>query len=451
MEEILLQLRRWWRQAKVFLEGTGRLPVAVDHLLRQLDSRWPWQAARAARALRSFRDPAVIPALKRALRRSSWNVKRAAIDSLAEMGGQEAWEAVAEVLAWPGGWPWSSLRRQAAWALGKRGGQESIEALCTALEKDPNVSVRGAAAAALGQMWLRGVVNPLMAMRRDLQELSRRLEGRPDLSAAPGMACLLEAMPQALQELRESDHYGAEMAVLDRVGRGLCQIVEEDWLASAAEQAIVALAYLGDARAIPTLVRSLKRFSNDPNRYQTVSLALRRIVQHFALAPDPADLQPLLQAAGVPDRIVQEAAGEGLCNLTAEFLRGTYPDPTPWLIQLLQTPQSSVRLRAIQALGEVGDGRALSALRAETHLFSNVTAPELKAAAAEAIAAIEGRVGAFTNREISRSPRPSEPLSTNRSLTRAASPEGTAAEEPGRLSEPLDQADDEATLPGPRL
>jgi HEAT repeat protein len=453
MDEILFQLRRWWRETRAFLAGTGRPPITVDQLLEQLDSWWPWQAARAARALRSFRDPDVVAALIRALRRPYGSVQGAAIDSLAEIGGQEALRAVAEVLAWEGGWPLSRIRRQAAAALGRRGGEESLLPLCEALEQDPDPAVRGAAAAALGQMWMRGAVNPLVAVRRELQELSRRFAVRPDLSTAPGIARLLEAIPPALQELRDSEHYGTEMAVLDRVGRALCRTVENDWRTSAAEQAIVALSHLGDSRAIATLIRALRRSSNDPSRRQTVCLALRRIVQHLAPAPDPADLLPLVQAAGVSDRAVQEAAGEGLCNLVAEFRRGTCPDPTSPLIQLLQVPQPPVRLRAIQALGAVGDARALSALQAETHLFSNVAAPEIKAAAMEAIAAIEARVGTFSNRELSRAPAPSEPVPTERSLTRIPSSEEAPAGTPERLTEPAAEAESAAeqtlTVQGP--
>lgn len=444
MDDLLFQLRCWWREARDFLAGTGHPPIMVDQLLLQLDSWWPWRAARAARALRSFRDPAVVAALKRVLRRSYGNVQRAAIDSLAEIGGPEAWEAVTEVLSWEGGWPVSELRRQAAAALGRRGGEESLLPLCEALERDPDPSVREAAAAAVGQMWMRGAVNPLLAVRREVQELSRRFAARPDLSTVPGVARLLEVIPQALQELRDSEHYGTEMAVLDRVGRALCRTVENNWRTSAADQAIVALSYLGDSRAIATLIRALRRTSNDPSRRQTVCLALRRIVQHLAPAPDPSDLQPLLQAAGVPDRAVQEAAGEGLYNLVAEFLRGTCPDPTLLLIQLLQAPQPPVRLRAIQALGQVGDARALSALQSETHLFSNVAAPEIKAAAMEAIAAIEARVGTFSNRELSRAPRPSEPVPTDWSLSRLPSPEETSDGVPERLTEPVARADSEA-------
>jgi HEAT repeat protein len=203
----------------------------------------------------------------------------------------------------------------------------------------------------------------------------------------------------------------------------------------------MALSYLGDGRAIATLARALNRRSNDENRRQTVCAALRRIVQHLAPTPDPSDLQPLLHAAGVADRVVQEAATEGLCNLAAEFLRWPSEEATPPLVQLLRAPSPDVRLRAIQALGEVGDARALSALRAETHLFSNVAAPELKAAAAEAIAAIELRVGVFTNRELSRAAPPSDPVPTERSLTRAASPEAETEEEvPERLTAPVEEA-----------
>lgn len=430
----LYRFKRWWHQASQALEQLARPPATVDELLEQVRSPWPVASWRAARALRSHRDERIVPALRQALR-SPWGfVRREALDSLAEIGGEEAIDLLIQVLQRGGG-----LRPRAARALGQCGDERAAWALCETLEGNYSLSLRSAAAHALGQLWERRAVNPLTAACRDVQALARRLAAQEQCLATTSLARLLEVLPETIRELQGSEAYAQERELRQRVVEVLCREVEASWSVKSTMEAIQALGSLGEAGALPTLKEALAEKPESLPRRQAAVAAMARIVETLASAPELADLEPLLVAWHVPDKRLHEATRKALLNLILELQRAPSADATPRLLQLLGVHDSSLRLRAVQALGQVGDGRALGALEVETHLLSNVTAPEIKVAALEAIAAIESRIGRFSGRELSRAHQTASPGATDLSLSLADQPEEVEEELAEQLTEPVEE------------
>jgi len=430
----LYRFKRWWRRATQALEQLTRPPATVDELLEQVRSLWPFASWRAARALRSHRDERIVPALRQALRSPWVFVRQEALDSLAEVGGEEAIDILIQTLGHGG-----ELRPRAARALGQCGDERAARALCETLEGNYSLSLRPAVAHALGQLWERRAVNPLTAAGRDVQALARRLAAQEPCLATTSLARLLEVLPETTRELQASEAYAQERDLRQRVMEVLCREVEAGWSVKSTMEAIQALGSLGEAGALPTLKEALAEKPESLPRRQAAVAAMTRIVETLAVAPEPADLEPLLAAWHVPDKRLHEATRQALLNLILELQRQSPAEATPRLLQLLEVHDVSIRLRAVQALGQVGDGRALAALEAETHLLSNMTAPEIKVAALEAIAAIESRVGRFTGRELSRSHQTADPAATDLSLSLADQPEEVEAELADRLTEPVEE------------
>lgn len=107
----------------------------------------PDDREQAAAAMGQARDPRAVAPLARALADSAVHVRRAAIESLAEIGGADAVDALA--LALRDGEP--RLREAAVNALGDLGGAKAI-ALLRQAQRDPTPFVRQAATETLDEL-----------------------------------------------------------------------------------------------------------------------------------------------------------------------------------------------------------------------------------------------------------------------------------------------------------
>jgi len=417
--------------------GTSLQPVRVEELLGQLHSPWFWRRWRAVRGLRQFPEPRVVEAVCSALDDPVWWVQRQAVVTLGELGGEQAVEALCRLLLAPS--RDLPLRYEAAQALGRWGNERAVGPLCATL-KARSPRLRRAAAEALGRLWERRAVSPLTATLREVRGLAHRLSAGPKtLQAEPALQRLQGQLRRAAQELVRSKGYAAEQTLNQQVRRALCAALKEPSL-RVRNSVILALGSLGDAQTIEPLMKLYQAPEGNHHRVELRD-ALQRTIEQVAQAPTEGDLDPLLQVLSLRVAYVQEVARDGLLRLVEQLRQGEPEWATPPLVKMLGTPDDVLRLRVVQALARVGDHRALGPLETQLRLWSNVTAPEVKTAAAAALEAIRQRVGAHTGRELSRARPPREWPLSDAALSRA---EPAPAEQ--RLTGTEEEATEQITL-----
>ncbi|MFN3650533.1 MAG: HEAT repeat domain-containing protein [Armatimonadota bacterium] len=222
------------------------LANAVQHL-RTGDIR---QRAAVARLLGERGDPAAVPPLLSALRDSQERVRRAALDALCELGGEEVATALAQaLLAVDSERMWT--RTLCAEGLARLKAAETLPQLLKALD-DPYPHVRAAAARAVGQLGDASVVPRLSRLLGDL--LWVRVQAVHALADAGG-----EAAVPALQPLLTDPDFQLRYA------------------------AAAALGQVGDARSAPALMEAAGRGQGDVAL--AAVLSLRSIAERD---PDPA-------------------------------------------------------------------------------------------------------------------------------------------------------------------
>ncbi len=233
-----------------------------------------------------------------------------------------------------------TIRKSAAVALGNLSDVRAVEPLIAAL-RDSDKAVRWAAAQALGKIGDARAVEPLIAALRD-SDKAVRWEAAEVLGKI-GDARAVEPLIAALQD-REND---VRMAVVEALGK------------------------IGDARAVESLIATL--MDSD----QKVRLCAIKMLGNLSNA---RAVEPLITALQDNDHVVRKAAAEALDNIgwkpTANTVGATYWIANlEWdnctkvgalavepLIVVLKDSDRNVRKAAADALGAIGDSRAVPPL-----------------------------------------------------------------------------------------
>ncbi|PIE33199.1 hypothetical protein CSA56_12815 [candidate division KSB3 bacterium] len=391
--------------------GIGESPYSrlhiTTHLVKGLDDCESSVQWATACALGQIRDPDTLPALIQALRRNSNYVSRGISDAVQQIVTQhsrsymvkffnddnatvrktavmtlgqigipepEALLALIGVLRDHN----STVRREAAEALGKLRNEQALPALIDALH-DSEWRVRWAAAEALGKSGSPDAIAPLLQLLKDSHQHVCRvaIEGL-------GKSGEMAVIPFLIQELK-STHPSIRSAATEALRQiGEAQTVpfllqaakyeEEEHIRQDAEDA---LRQIGDVRAIPYLLDAL----------QDDEVHIRRIaVEVLGQIHSMETVTPLITVLHDTDETLRSLAADVLGRLEASeavpmlltvlqdrspIIRRSAaralgriwePEAVPDLIRLLDDNDVGVRLAVIEALGRIGDPEAVPAL-----------------------------------------------------------------------------------------
>jgi len=402
--------RRDWEVREAACDALGQLDDtrAVKSLVGALrDEYWPVRKA-AASALDKIGDTRAVEPLIAALRaedtlragagvpvrfghpefsglRDGWTVRRAIVTALGELGDARALTPLVSALRDDQG----RVRQEAARALGKLGDVRAVDPLIAALA-DERAFVRAAAAEALDRLgwkphdgaaeaayWVAtehwgksantGVIAPLLSVLNDDDPAIRGVVAATlaDVGAL-AVEPLIDAVIDPHTPWRR--RWGAAEA-LGRIGDP--RAVEALITALPNAACAAALGQIGDARAVEPLVTALNTGETGDRR--AAARALGQLGDRHAV-------QPLITALTDHDGDMGTAAAAALDQLGWRP-EGTAAAPTYWvvthqwdkavhvgavepLIVALQDHAASVRESAAQALGSIGDARAIAPLSA---------------------------------------------------------------------------------------
>ena len=263
--------------------------------------------------------------------------------------------------------PDPSMRSAAANALGSIGSEKAVEPLLARLE-NPDPSMRSAAANALGSIGSEKAVEPLLA----------HLEN-PDPSMRSAAANALgsigseKAVEPLLARLEDTDA-SVRSAAANALGSiGSEKAVEpllarlEDTDASVRSAAANALGSIGSEKAVEPLLAHLE--NPDPSMRRAAAHALGSIGSERAVEPLLARLED--------NSSVRSAAANALGSIGSE--RAVEP-----LLARLEDINSSVRRAAARALGSIGSERAVEPLLARLEDINS----SVRSAAARALGSI---------------------------------------------------------------
>jgi HEAT repeat protein len=353
---------------------------AIDALVRSLGDSDPLVRLRATSALGRVATPAVVIPLISRLEDDKPEVRRAAIEQLQEIRDPRA------VIPIVGAFGDGSLdvRKAAITAIGKLGDTAAVPALLRQL-KESQEDLRALAVASLGNLGAADATDLLIGELESGSDVYRAKVayalgqiGKRDDSGAAGdkaLRALVEALstPSLSTAAREALRAAGERAVAPLVAH------LEGKIDGDPASAVALLRDIADADATPALVIELER-GRVPTSLVLEALGAagdsRALVPVLGLLDDDDDavrleammaLRPLL--AGDPrgaDVLIERLSDVELeiRVLAAEYLglmRSTRAVPK---LVGLATPGNKPRLRAasIDALGEIGDARAIDVL-----------------------------------------------------------------------------------------
>lgn len=225
-------------------------------------------------------------------------------------------------------------RLLAAVELGKKENKKSVEALNESLASDPFYGVRIAAARSLAKIDTQAALDALLAGR---QQSDARVR---------------QAVVQRIGTFYD-----------DRAFEALQQTVQRESNPAVVATAVKALAKFGE-RATDTVVAALERpsFLNEVSLAAAISLG-----DSFDKETVGKTAQPMLGALGARNTFPGRRYGEALPALARVWRDAENTTPARlMLIGLLKDPAVAVRRSAAQALGELGDRRAIDSLEAVT-------------------------------------------------------------------------------------
>lgn len=291
---------------------------AVIPLVSAFSDNHPEVRKAAVRAVGRFGDAAVVPALLRLLRDPSEDVRSAAVGSLGAIGSTDAIGALSELLTTGS----DLFRSKVAYALGQiardpsagKAGEVALERLVSALATP---SLRTAAREALR-------VSGSAAIPALLAHLAGKLPGDP---------------ATAVQLLSKSADFRATAALTAELERRRV----------AQPVVLLALGATGDPEALVPVLSALS--SRDPEIRLAAMNAMRPLLGEDGRAADV-----LIERLADPELEVQVLAAEYL-----GLVRARQATDKLLALTVAATPPR-LRRAAVDALGEIGDPRALPAL-----------------------------------------------------------------------------------------
>ncbi|RJP17287.1 MAG: HEAT repeat domain-containing protein [Candidatus Abyssobacteria bacterium SURF_5] len=273
-----------------------------------------------------------IPGLTAAAHDPDDGVRKAAIRSLGEVGGQEAADALAELLDDPD----RTVRMRAIIALGLAG-RPGFPYLLKVLDTEPFPRGRMFAASALNRVVQPGDA-PAIMERFDRQDVTTQMH-----------------LVTALVHIGDDGAYQALEVLAEHPNR-LIRFYVVNTLADTHQ----------DERALPIFINSLEDEAVEVRMWAIFGLER---LNH------PASFPAVLAALGDQDPYVRKEAA-----YTLGLLKN--PEAIPFLIESLKDPITVVRGDAATALGMIGDSSATSTLRP----LLNDSSPVVQIKTAEALA-----------------------------------------------------------------
>ena len=330
--------------------GDARAEEALMAALRDINAD---VCKSAAEALEQIGKPVVEPLIE-VLKDKDANVRKSAAEALGQFGGAQAVEPLIAVL----GDKEHKVRKSAAWALGQIGDKRAVDQLIVALKVSKDYifeahitreyyltsldhDVSKVAAESLGKIRNERAVEALRAVLKQKKDKKVR-----------------EAAAEALGQI------GGEWAVDVLISTAL-----KDKDADVRKSAAKALRQIGGARAVEALITALK--DKDADMSKSAAEALEQIgipddlqvqawyrvaKREWELAIDLGDIavEPLIAALRDKDAKVREFAAEALGQI------GDTRAVEPLIVATRDT--GNVRYAAACALGKIGDDRAFEPL-----------------------------------------------------------------------------------------
>jgi HEAT repeat protein len=292
-------------------------PDATLALTHALQNVHPLIRARVSEVLEQTKDPHAVPALLEALRSEFYTVRGRAARALGAIGEEKAIQPLLKTLADSE----PEVRVGALVGLGYFKDPATFDRIADLLLEDPQIEVRQAAARALGSTQHAQALPYLMVALRDpFWWYEREQEAGELLEAIECLGTL--AVDPLLEALTDS-----EMTVRRFAARLLGSIK--------------------DPRAIEPLGLALYDMHFEVGQVAAESLA----------GFGPAGLKLLAEALHHPEAWLRQHAIAGLALSGDKRI-------VPPILEMLKDPEREVQKQAIQALGELKDERARSALQA---------------------------------------------------------------------------------------
>ena len=292
----------------------------------------------AAWALGELRDPAAIPALIESMTNPS--VGEISLVSLARIGSVEAVEPI--LSRFDDSW-WYPGQAAAARTLGELGDRRACPTLSRLLSTSPRSDVRRAAAKALGRIGGQDAVAPLIVALSDPDEQTA-------IEARDALGSIAEAMSELRKAFRSSNpvvragacHALGRLGLPDSV-EVLAETLRSDGSSAARAAAAGALGRIGGAAARSALLEGL----NDSRIIEAAAPGLA------GLDDPPVDRLAALLEHGT------EAERQGAATALGIIGDRWYVNK---LIGAVNDNALRVSRAAIEALGKIKDGRALDTL-----------------------------------------------------------------------------------------
>jgi HEAT repeat protein/beta-lactamase regulating signal transducer with metallopeptidase domain len=274
-------------------------------------------------------------ALVEALRDEVPEVRRAAANSLAQVGDTTVVAALIQALASDTD---DGVRRASAWALGQLEHSSAVPALSTALRRDRDIEVRRNSAWALGEIEDASAVDALTAVLTDPdRELRQKavwaLGQIEDVRALPG---LLVALRDTDAEMRSQAAWALGQIESKDAVEGLSRAVG-DSSREVRSQVAWALGQIEDAAAVPALIRLLR----DP-----VAGVRKQAAWALGQVESSAAVEPLGTALRDSDAEVRSQAAWALGQIEDQ-------SSVAVLVPALRDQSAEVRRQAAWAIGQV--------------------------------------------------------------------------------------------------
>ena len=291
--------------------------TATPALTHSLLNDHPIIRARVAEVLAQTKDPKAVPALLQALRGEYYTVRSRAARALGAIGDKQAIQPLLEALSDSE----PEVRVGALIGLGHFKDPGTFDRMADFLLEDPQITVRQAAARALGETKHPQALPYLMVALRDPFWWYEREQAAGELlKAIEGMGTVaVEALLEALTD--------SEMTVRRYAAR--------------------LLGGIKDPRAIAQLGLALYDMHFEVGQAAAESLA----------GFGPVGLKLLAEALHHPEAWLRQHAIAGLTLSGDKRI-------VPAILEMLNDPEREVQKQAIEALGALKDERALPALQA---------------------------------------------------------------------------------------
>lgn len=363
----------------------------VDEWIAALRSEWSISRHRAAEALGQLGDVSAVEPLIAALRDEDQFVRDVSGKALGQIGDARAVEPliaalgdncatavealekiapdwrqceaakrqVPEFIAALGGGNWR-VRQAAAEALGQIGDARALGPLIAALHCE-DLLVGLAATEALGKFGVPAVKHLIAALRdksHDIRRVAAEALGQigDTLAVGPLILALRDnnsevrwAAAEALGKI--GPHWPQSEAAKRLVPDFIAALQDED---SSVSEAAKALGQIGDVRAVDPLIMALR--DEDPDVRESAAEALGKI-------GDVRSVEPLITALRDEKGYVCGAVGKALRQIAPDWPQSEAAKrQVPEFIATLGDGNWRVRQAAAEALGQIGDARAVEPL-----------------------------------------------------------------------------------------